>query len=200
MNDIIYTYDNNLNYINFYFQKMKLTITNSLILISTIFTAYGYYNSDIFMYWISSLYISRGDYVTLFYQLLVHNFIHSWFIHLFFNSIFLFVFWNKIEILIWKNKYLLFFILTLIFNSIFLIILNPTTSTVWISWFAMAILSFYTLKLKEIWDEDYKWWITWLVINILIWFSDKISLVWHLFWWIFWIIYFYTLKLFNKYD
>lgn len=177
---------------------MKLTVSNWLIIISLIFTWYSYLNPEIIMYWMNSFFLERWDYLSFFYQIVVHNFIHWWFMHLAFNSIFLYIFWNQIEEYLSKKTYIIFFIWSVVFNTIFLLLLTTNTTTVWISWFAMALLSFYTLKLKEIWNPDYKWWITWIVLNILIGFSDKISLVWHLFWAIYWVIFFYILKFINK--
>ncbi|MDP5038830.1 MAG: rhomboid family intramembrane serine protease [Candidatus Gracilibacteria bacterium] len=148
----------------------------------------------------NNFFINSNDYITFLYQIFVYSFIHGGFLHLFFNSFFIYIFGNQIEENIGSKNFLLFFILNTLFLSFCLLYFSPYSTTVGISGFAMAILSFYTLKLKEIGNPDYKGGITGLVINILIGFSDKISLVGHLFGGVFGVIFFYVLKLFKKYE
>lgn len=169
---------------------MKLTLSNSLIIISIIFTLISFQNDEILIYWMNKIFLLNQDYIQFFIQFCFYNFLHWSIIHLLFNSLFIYFFWNKVEEIIWKKSFIIFFVSTTIFNAIFLLLFS-NWNTIWISWFCMALLSFYTLKLKEIWDNEYKWWITAIIINILIWFTWNISLIWHLFWAIFWWIYFF---------
>lgn len=113
------------------------------------------------------------------------------------NSIFIYYFWNILEIIIWKKKYLIFFIITTI--SIWILLTTLTNdATIWISWFAMAVLSYFTLELKSKNNPEYKWWITAIIINIWIWFYPWISLYWHLFWAIIWVLFYYITNDFTK--
>ncbi len=177
---------------------MKPTISNSLIIISLIFTLVSLQNPEILVFWINNYFLNLWNYTNLFFQFVFYSFLHGWFFHLIFNSIFLYIFWNKVEELLSKTEFLVFFILTTIFNWVFILIFS-NANTIWISWFCMALLSFYTLKLYEIKDIEYKWWITAIIVNVLIWFWSQISFIWHLFWAIFWIIYFYMLKAIKKF-
>lgn len=168
---------------------MKLTISNSLIIISLIFTLVSLQKPDLMIYWMNNIFLLEWKYINFVIQLCFYSFLHWGLLHLIFNSLFLYIFWNKIENEIWAKSFLIFFILTTLFNSFF--ILNFSNgNTVWISWFWMALLSFYTMSLYKIKNQDYKWWITAIIINIAMWFWTNISLIWHLFWAVFWYIYY----------
>lgn len=179
---------------------MWFTISNALIVISTIFTIFAFQNNEfISMFGMSHLFLLQWDYLKLLIQFCLYSFFHWGFFHLLFNSMFLYFFWNQLEYHIWKKWYLFFFIFTTIFNGIALLVFTQIwTVTVWISWFALAILSFYTFLLYEAKNPEYKWWITALVINILIGFSAQISFVWHLFGAIFWGIFYLIYKFSRK--
>jgi len=123
--------------------------------------------------------------------------LHWWIIHVLMDSIFIYYFWNIIEIIMWKKKFIIFFIITTIFIGTLLTIFTNQI-TIWISWFAMAVLSYFTLELKSKNNPEYKWWITAIIINIWIWFYPWISLYWHLLWAIFWVIFFYLINNFTK--
>jgi len=177
---------------------MLLTLSNFLIIISFIFTLISVKNPEILSFWMNNFFILQNDFLKVFIQFCFYSFLHWWVLHLVFNSIFIYIFWNKVEEIIWFKNYFIFFILTTVFNWIFILLLS-NSNTIWISWFALALLSFYTLKLHEVKNSDYKWWITAIILNVLIWFSSQISFVWHLFWAIFWVIYFYILKIIKKF-
>lgn len=172
---------------------MKNTISNHLIIISLIATILVTIYPELYIFWMNRYFLEKGEYYYYILQFFTSQFIHGWFIHFIFNSVFLFYFWNLVEIIVWKKKYLTFFI----FNTFFVwlwITYFSISNTVWISWFCMALLSYYTLELKAKKHPDWKWWITAIIINIAIWFSPWISLIWHLFWVISWILFY----LFNK--
>ena len=177
----------------------KLTFSNILIVISIIFTIFSNIVPWFISEWsINNYYLLQGNYIHWFIQFFTGTFLHGSVTHLLFNWIFIYYFGNILEIIIWRNKLIIFFILTAVFNWIILSYLDSTSSTVWISWFAMAILAYYTLQLKSVNNIEYKWWITAIVINVWIWFYPWISLYWHLFWVIFWIIFFYLTNEFTK--
>lgn len=172
-------------------QFKKYTISNLLIIISIIFTFIWYFYPIFISEWsINSFYLKNWNLFHYFIQFFTGTFIHWWIMHLLFNSMFIYYFWNLLEIIIWRKKYIIFFITSVIFIWILLTTLINEL-TIWISWFAMALLSYYTLELKSKNNLEYKWWITALVINILIWLYPWISLFWHIFWAIFWIVFFY---------
>lgn len=179
---------------------MWLSISNALIIISTIFTLFSLQNPELLtMFGMNHLFLFQWDYLNLLIQFCLYSFIHWGFFHLFFNSLFLYFFWNQLEYLIWKKWYIIFFIFTTFFNGIALLVLEEVGSvTFGISWFALAIISFYTLLLYEVKNPEYKWGITALVINILVWFSPQVSLVWHLFGAISWGIFYGLYKFLGK--
>ncbi len=177
----------------------KISFSNILILISLIFTIIWYLNLPFINEWsINNTYLNNWNYFHWLLQFITWTFLHGWAMHFLMNSIFVYYFGNILEIIIWKLKYISFFILFVIFNWLILSYVEPYTSTIWISWFALAILTYYTLKLKSINDPEYKWWITAIIINIWIWFYPWISMFWHLNWVIFWIIFFYLTNDFFK--
>ena len=181
------------------FQFKKATFSNILILISIIFTIVWYLNPEFTSEWsVNNFYLYEENYFHWIVQFFSWTFIHWWIMHLVMNAIFVYYFWNILEIIIWKKKYIIFFILSVIFNWVLLSYFQPYSSTIWISWFALAIITYYTLQLKSLNNIEYKWWITAIIINIAIWFLPWISLYWHLFWVIFWIIFFYLTNDFTK--
>lgn len=176
---------------------MKFSISNSLIVIAIIFTYVSFQNIEMRLYGVNNFFIDQWKYFDFFIQICFYSFIHGSLLHILFNSLFVYVFGNKIEDIVGKKVFFLFFVLTTIFNSIFLLILT-TGNTIGMSWFGMALLSYYTLMLYQNNDNEYKWWITAIIINVLIWLSPGISLIWHLFWAIFWIIFYFIYKQYKK--
>jgi hypothetical protein len=164
------------------------SISNILIAICFIVTSIVISVSDYYIYWINSLFLSEWMYWIFIFQLFAWVFMHGWILHLLANSLFIYLFWNILEWLIWIKNYIMFFIITVLFTGISLILFS-NWNTVWISWFAMALLWFYTIRLYKLWNSDYKWWITAIIINIAIWLSPWISLIGHLSGVIIWIIY-----------
>lgn len=179
---------------------MWLTISNALIIISAIFTLVWVQQMELSsIFGMSHLFLLQGDYLRLAIQFCMYSFLHWGILHLLFNSIFLYFFWNQLESKIWKKWFLFFFLWTTLFNGIALLIFTQVgTVTIWISGFALAILSFYTLLLYERKDAEYKWWITALIINILIGLSAQVSFIGHLFGAIFWGIFYVIYRLFTK--
>ncbi len=168
-----------------------MSISNILIFLSFIFTILWIYSPLIFKYWMSWMFINSHQYYSVFIQILVFQFLHWGLLHFFSNAIFIYIFWNWLEQLIWRKKFFLFFLFSSIFLAISILIFAPASVTIWISWFCMALLTYYILYLKSKDNMEYKWWITALVLNIWLWFLPWISLVWHLFWAIYWVLFFY---------
>ena len=179
---------------NYYLQNQKkLTISNILILISLFFTLLTTTYSNFIIFWMNEKFLNSWIYHIFIIQFFTYSFIHAWILHFVSNSLFLYIFWNLVEQLLWKRKFIIFFVFTTIFNWVMLIWLS-NWNTVGISGFAMALLTYYTLKLKERNNNEYKWWITALILNIIVWLHPWVSLIWHLFWAIAWLIFY----LFNK--
>lgn len=174
---------------------MKLSISNTIILICIIFTFLAELNPFLYLFWMAN-YLD-WDYIKLFFQFLFYSFIHLWFWHLFWNSFFMFFFWNFIENLMWQKKYILFFISSFIFNWIILFLFSGWL-VFWISWFCMALLSYATLIFFEHKHPDYKWWITALIIFILVWINTEVSFIWHLSWAIFGSVFYLWDKVLKK--
>lgn len=170
-----------------------ISFSNLLVILSIVFTAYLNYNNDVIIYWMNNYFIDRWQYLDLFIQFVYYNFLHGWIFHLIFNSIFLLYFWNLVEKELWLNKYILFFLFSTILTGIAILNLS-TANTIWISWFWIALLTYYTFMLKNKWDSEYKWWITAIIINIIIWLWSWVSFIGHLFWFISWLFYYDIIK------
>lgn len=166
----------------------KFTISNLLIFISIVITFISFKYIKILNFGMNTYFLSSWDYIHYILQYFLYSFIHWSYMHLFSNILFIYLFWNLVEIIIWKKKFIIFFIFITIFNWILLSIFSDW-NTIWISWFALALLTYYTLELKYKKNPEYKWWITAIILNIWLWFIPQISLLWHLFWAIWWIIF-----------
>ncbi len=169
--------------------KKNLSISNILILISIIFTILVYSYPNLYILWINNFFYNKWDYLIYFIQFFTWSFIHWWFLHIFMNSVFIYYFWNQLENYIWKKIFFLFYITATIFIW-FSITKFSNWNTIWISWFAMAVLAYYTSLLYKLKNPEYKWWITAIILMIWIWLSPWISLIWHFSWAIFWILFF----------
>ncbi len=150
----------------------------------------------ILSFWMSNYYLIQWEYLFTFIQFFSSQFIHWDFFHLIFNGIFVFIFWNYVSRIIWEKLLTLFFTFSSIFIWICLLFLSKWI-TIWMSWFALWLLSYYTFELYSQSNNQYKWGILAIMINIFIWFTPGISLLWHLFWAISWIIFFIWLKIFK---
>lgn len=173
------------------------TISNFLILICVFLTLLVMFDDRLYILWMNNLFLEKGLYHIYILQFFTWSFLHWSIMHLVFNCLFIYFFWNIIEWIIWKKKFIIFFIFVTIFNGVLLSLIDAW-NTIWISWFCMALISYYTLELKSRNDPEYKWWITALILNVWIWFIPWISLFWHLFWAIAGVIYYLINKNFFK--
>ncbi len=183
----------------FHYNKWPLvmSVSNILIWVSFICTLWASIFPVLYLFWFNDIFLTRWDYHIYIIQFFTSTFLHAWFFHFIANALFLYIFWNVVELLIWKKKYIGFFIFAIFFIWSWLTFINAG-NTVWISWFCMALLSYYTLELKSQNNVDYKWWITAIILNIAIWLHPWISLFWHLFWVIGWILFYIFNKTFFK--
>lgn len=149
----------------------------------------------IFKYWFNNFHYIQWDYLQLFIQIFTSQFIHWDYFHFIFNAIFIFIFWKYVIDIIWWKKTTLFFIFSSIIIWIFLLLFSSST-TVWMSWFALWLLSFYWLELFKNNNTEYKWAIFAIVLNILIWFTPGVSFLWHLAGVISWILFYVIYKIF----
>lgn len=137
---------------------------------------------------INNLYFLAWQYDYLALQFVFYSFLHGDIFHIIWNMLFIIIFWNKVENLIWAKNFLIFFLFITISIAIGLLTLSNAT-TLWMSWFGSALLSFYTYYLYSSNDPEYKWGITWLFILIAMWFHPHISFIGHFLWVILWLIY-----------
>lgn len=149
----------------------------------------------ILKYGISNYYYSQWEYFLTFIQFFTGSFIHGDYFHLLFNSLFIFIFGNYVAKIIWEKILTLFFISSVIFIWICLLF-TSSWITVWMSWFALALLSFYWCELFKNKNIEYKWAVLAIFLNIAIGFTPGISLMWHLYWALsglvfFWFYYFF---------
>lgn len=168
--------------------KNKWTISNSLIVISAIFTLFTFINPNVYRFGMNGIFFDAWMYQYWFLQMFTSQFLHWGIMHLLMNAVFILYFGNVLEWKIWKDKMLLFFVSCCIFLWVFLTLMN-VWNTVWISWFALAVLTCYTLLLWKQWNPEYTGWVTAIVVNILIWLSPGISFFGHFGWMIFGIIF-----------
>ncbi len=157
----------------------NFSISNTLIALSILATGVSFVNPEIFMYGMNTAFLERWIYHIYVMQFFSSQFIHGWMLHLCMNMMFIYYFGNILEWIIWKNKFLVFFIFTSIFNGLAITYLSPY-NTVWISWFALALLTYYGLEMRSRAEfQESKWALTAIIINIAIWFAPGISFVWH---------------------
>lgn len=175
--------------------KLKYSFSSILIVLSIIITTIAMIENKLYTLGINSFFLDAWKYYIFILQIFIGTFLHWGVIHLLMNSIFIHIFWNIVEIIMWRNKYIIFFLFSIIFNAI-AIILFTEGNTVWISGFAMALITYYTFELKSKNNPEYKWWFIAIILNLGIWFSPGISLIWHLFWAIWWgLFYLYNKKI-----
>jgi membrane associated rhomboid family serine protease len=187
--------------------NIKFTISNFFIILSAIFLVLKWFYPNLtILWWLHNLYFEAWKFLMIPVQFIFYNFLHWDIFHLLFNWVFIYIFWNQVEEYIGKTKYILFFLFSSFFiwalflffanNSIEILWYTIKTSWViiWISGFALALLSFYTLILYSKWIDEYKWWVMAIILNILIWFTGSISLAGHLFWAISGIIFYLIIK------
>lgn len=173
----------------------KITVSNGLVLISLFFTILTFVPFLwIYQFGMNDIFFDQGKYFMWIIQFFTSQFLHGGIMHLAMNAIFILYFGNVLEWIIGAQKYLVFFILNAIFLWITITLLSDA-NTVWISGFAMAVITHYTLYLWSRGNPEYTGWVTAIVINIAIGLAPWISFLWHFWWMLFWAIFwFFTQK------
>jgi len=165
----------------------KKSVSNLLILLCLVATIATYIFPWLYDFGMHRGFLIEWDYLGVAIQFLSYQFLHWWFIHFISNAIFLYIFWNGIELYIRKRRYIILFLINTFLVGWALLYFSPeNTNTVWISWFAMAILAYHMLELRKVWHPDYKWAVMFLVLNIMIGFTGNISFIGHFVWAITW--------------
>lgn len=172
---------------------LNLSITNIFVILSFVWFVLN-------LFWFYGLFQNflGNNIFWNFLKFFLFTFFHWWILHFISNFIFMIYFWNIVELLLWKTKYLIFFVFSVIFIWLSILVFSGFYNVVWISWFCMAILAYYTLDLRDKNNPDYKWWIVFMLVNIWVWIFPWISLLWHLFWVFAWIIFYYLNKEFFR--
>lgn len=174
-----------------------LSVSNIFIIISFISTLIVLLFPELYVFGMNDIFLNEHNYLYFVIQIFMYSFIHGWFFHFFSNALFLMYFGNEVERFIWDKKYLLFFVFVTLSVCIW-ILLWWSGNTVGISWFCMALLTYYTLELYNRWNPDYRGWITAIGVNIAIGFMPWISLLGHFFWAISWFLFYQFNKKFLK--
>jgi len=169
------------------------TLSNSLMFLCLIFTVLSTI-IDLRLFGMNAYFYDGWNYLYWILQMFTSQFLHGSPLHLMMNAFFVLYFWNVLERLIGEKKMIVFFILNTVFLWVCLTLFT-NANTIWISWFAMALLSYYTLELYRRWNPEYTWGVTALVINIGVGFYPGISLIGHLWGAIFWLIFY---SVFNR--
>lgn len=171
--------------------------SHTLILMSIVVACIGlYFPNFLSVFWLHSLPL-YGDIVTIFWQILLFQFLHWSFLHLLLNVYFLYFVWPEVEARMKSNQFLQFFIFTTLVVAVSLMIFTKNTVTVGISGFCMALLSYICIDLWNLRHHranEFSWL---LVINIATGiFIPNISFVGHLVGAICWIIWWFFMKKF----
>ena len=171
-------------------------LTKLFILISIILTLISFKYPEIIQYWMHVYFLKDFNYINFLIQVLLFQFLHWWIMHLLSNSLFLVLFWLKVEKYLGFKKYITLFIFSSFVSVIWLLLLSWNNITIWISWFTLSILAYYTFWLSRN-KKEFNAWLIYIWINILIWFGSNISLIWHLLWVISWVVFYFLIKRFK---
>jgi len=160
------------------------------MVLAVFFTWLSYLYSNILIFGMNDYFFDTGNYLYWVLQMFTSQFLHWSVLHIVSNAIFILYFWNVLERTIGREKYLLFFVTSCVFIWMVLTFLT-SSNTIWISWFALGVLTYYTLILWSKWNPEYTWWITAIAINIFIGFAPGISFLGHFAWMVFWAVFWY---------
>ena len=156
------------------------SVSNILIGISLLATIAVMLFPELYRFGMNDAFLNRWIYHIFIIQMFTSQFLHGGVMHIAFNSVFVYLFGNQVENLLGTKKYIVFFIFTAIVTWVWLTAVNPG-NTVGISWFCLAVLTYYTLALWQRGNIEYKWWITAIIVNLAIGFYPGISFAGHAF-------------------
>lgn len=170
------------------FQPKKY-ISHLLILICIFVSLFGFIKPEIIqMFGFSRA--SDWNFIHLFLQIILFQFLHGNLLHLFLNVYFLYSAGPELEVRMKKRRYIYFFITSTLFVAFSLFIFSPSTLTIGISGFCMALLSYLWIDLYTLRNPISNQILIMLIINILLGFSGGISFtahaagaVWGILWW-----------------
>lgn len=168
---------------------MKMSFSNIMLLMCFPITIIALNLPELYVFWMNNVFLEKWLYHVYFFQFFSSTLIHGSVLHLLTNSVFFFIFWNLVENIIWKKKIIYFYLFSSVFIGLWLSYFS-NWNTVWMSWFLMALLSYYTIYLYSKKDPEYKWWITAIIVSIIIWLDPGISFYGHFFWAIVGVIFF----------
>lgn len=174
----------------------KWSLSTILILLSLAATIAATYQPNLYQFGMNRDFLDQWIYHIWVIQFFASQFLHAGFFHFLWNAIFILYFGNTIERAIWEKKYIIFFIGNSVFLGLFLSYLH-TSNTYWISWFVLALLTYYALALWKVWNQEYKWAVTAILINIFIGFMPGVSFWGHVWGMLVWGIYFLLLQSFH---
>lgn len=174
--------------------QAKFSTTNCIILIALVFFGVNLFTSvELFQFGMNRTFFDAGIYHIWLAQFFISQLLHGSAMHFLFNALFLYYFWNTLEKLYWSRFLLAFFVFCAVWLGLLITFLS-SWNTVWMSWFVLWVLSFYTLDLYKRDDPEYKWWVTAIIINIAIWLAPGISFIGHAGWVMLWIFFYFIYK------
>lgn len=175
----------------------KLSVSTTLILLSLFATIAVTYYSNLYNFWMNRFFFEQWIYHIWVIQFFISQFLHGNFFHFLTNAVFILYFWNILEQYIGTRKILIFFLFTSVFIGIWLTLFHAP-STVGISGFALAVLSYYTLHLKRIKNPEYSGGITAIILNVILGFAPWVSFLGHILWVIAGVLYFWMIEIILK--
>lgn len=126
-------------------------------------------------------------------QTALFQFLHADIFHLFMNMYFLLIAGPEVEARMTRDKFILFFLTSTIFTAFGLYFFS-TGTTIGMSGFCMALLSYLAIDLYSTKHHSFQNIALLLAANIFIGLLPGISFVGHLFWAIWWVIWWFILS------
>lgn len=187
-----------MHFVPRYTMMRRLGIIWWLIALSVMATiAYGVHPTLI-RYGMHGWYLASSQWDQIGIQFLLYQFLHGGALHLFSNAFFLVFIGIGVQYAMSVKRFFFMFLFTTLFVGVILLF-TAWASTIGMSWFAMAVLSYYTMMLWSVKNEQYKSGLVLIAINIFIGLDPAISLGGHLWWAVAWVIYWYFDKYILKY-
>jgi membrane associated rhomboid family serine protease len=153
-------------------------LNRSLVLASLFFTAYAFVNPSILRFAMDpyeGFSASVGDLAARF---VLFQFLHGSFFHLLGNSFFLLYFGSPVEREMGTSRYAAFFLASTAFVGACVLALAQGP-TIGMSGFAMAVLTYSALRMKEARNPDYRGALFFVALNVGFGFVGNVSLVGH---------------------
>lgn len=97
-------------------QNTKLSVSNTLIILSCIATIWAMIDPSIYQYGMNRTFYDQGQYGIWIAQMFTSEFLHGGMLHLLMNSVFIYYFGNILEKIIGHKMMLVFFLTYCIFQ------------------------------------------------------------------------------------